>query len=152
MGYHAAMSTTTRDIDATPEQVFAVLCDGWTYASWVVGASRIREVDADWPAVGSQLHHSVGVWPVLIHDSTEVEDVSRPRMLQLQARAWPSGVGRIRLDIEPYGDGCRVVMSENIVAGPARFLPAPVENAWLNWRNTECLRRLSYLAERRDRQ
>ena len=81
------MAVTVREIDAPPERVFDVLADGWLYASWVVGASRIRAVDDDWPARGSCLYHSVGVWPALISDSTEVVDVDRPQFLQLRARA-----------------------------------------------------------------
>ena len=66
------MSTTSRPISATPEQVWEVLADGWLYPLFVVGASRMRDVDDDWPAVGSRLHHSVGTWPLLIDDTTEV--------------------------------------------------------------------------------
>ena len=35
-----------RRLNCSPEQVFAVLCDGWTYPVWVVGASRMRSVSA----------------------------------------------------------------------------------------------------------
>ena len=145
------MAVTARETDAPPERVFDVLADGWLYASWVVGASRIRAVDADWPAHGSRLHHSVGVWPALINDSTEVQDVDRPHMLLLRARAWPSGEASVRFDIEPVGDGSRVTITEHIVAGPARFIPKPIEDGLLVWRNKETLRRLAYLAERRSR-
>ena len=34
------MSTTTRTVSATPEQVWEVLADGWLYPLFVVGASR----------------------------------------------------------------------------------------------------------------
>ena len=46
--------------------------------TWAVGAARIREVDEDWPAVGARIHHSVGAWPVLISDTTVVEEVDAP--------------------------------------------------------------------------
>ncbi len=59
------MSTNTRVMHATPEQVWSVLEDGWLYPLWVVGASRMREVEDGWPAAGSKLHHSVGSWPLL---------------------------------------------------------------------------------------
>jgi hypothetical protein len=39
-----------RRCNCSPEQVFAVLHDGWTYPVWVVGASRMRDVDPGWPA------------------------------------------------------------------------------------------------------
>ena len=66
------MATNTRTIHATPEAVWDVLADGWLYPLWVVGASRMREVDDHWPAVGARLHHSVGSWPLLLDDETEV--------------------------------------------------------------------------------
>ena len=66
------MVSTTRTLRASPEQVWDVLADGWLYALWVVGASRMREVDDNWPEPGSKLHHSLGAWPILINDETEV--------------------------------------------------------------------------------
>ena len=38
----------------------------------VVGAVHIRDVDTSWPSAGSQVHHKVGAWPVMIADATEV--------------------------------------------------------------------------------
>ena len=67
---------------ATPDQVWEVLADGWLYPLWVVGASRMREVDAGWPAPGTMLHHSVGTWPLLLDDVTEcVEQVPGARLV-----------------------------------------------------------------------
>ena len=37
-----------------------------------MGASRIRDVETDWPAEGSRIHHYVGLWPGLINDNTAV--------------------------------------------------------------------------------
>lgn len=142
------MSRTTRVMDCTPEDVFAVLEDGWSYGMWVVGAARIRDVDAGWPEVGSRIHHSVGAWPVLLSDSTEVEQVDRPRMLQLRVKAWPTGEGRVVLTMQPAdGGGTEVVMEESAVSGPATLIPKPAEDFLLHHRNVEALRRLSYLAE-----
>src|SRR5207248_1475605 len=39
-------------VNATPDRVFEVLADGWTYSDWVVGTAHIRDVDPDWPAPG----------------------------------------------------------------------------------------------------
>jgi hypothetical protein len=58
-----------RRFNCSPEQVFVVLHDGWTYPVWVVGASRMRDVDAGWPAPGTKLYHSFGVWPLLLDDT-----------------------------------------------------------------------------------
>jgi hypothetical protein len=43
-----------RRFNCSPGQVFAVLRDGWTYPVWVVGASRMRDVDDGWPAPGTR--------------------------------------------------------------------------------------------------
>ena len=143
------MATTTRTIKATPEQVWDVLADGWLYPLWVVGASRMREVDTTWPEVGAQLHHSVGAWPLLVNDNTEVVDAIPGRMMALHARARPTGVAAVRITLEPSGGHTRVVIEEDAMSGPARLIPRLVRDPALVWRNVESLRRLAYLAERR---
>jgi hypothetical protein len=137
-----------RDTEADPDAVWRVLADGWLYPSWVVGASRMRKVDAGWPAVDTALHHSVGAWPTLINDTTSVTAVEPGHELQLLGRAWPLGEVAIRLQLEPRaGGGCTVVMEEEIVSGPSRVLPQPVRAALIGPRNKETLSRLAYLAE-----
>jgi hypothetical protein len=146
------MVAVRREIQAPVEAVWSVLADGWLYPSWVVGASRMRAVDAEWPAAGSELHHSVGGWPVLLNDTTRVVTASPQRELLLRGRARPMGEAEIRLVLEPAGDaGCTVVMEEDLVAGPPSFLPAPLRAAMIGPRNVETLRRLAYLAEGRSR-
>jgi hypothetical protein len=71
------------------EQVWDVLSDGWLYPLWVVGASRIRDVDDGWPAEGRELHHSFGVWPLVIDDTTEPSTLSSTLLIVLEARGWP---------------------------------------------------------------
>jgi hypothetical protein len=39
------MPGVERSTSAGPGEVWSVLSDGWLYASWVVGAARIRAVD-----------------------------------------------------------------------------------------------------------
>jgi hypothetical protein len=130
--------------------VFAVLGDGWLFGLWVVGASRMREVDTAWPETGSTIHHSVGVWPFLIDDSTSVTEFEPDRKLSLRARAWPVGEAQVIMELEPItGDSCRVTMTETAVSGPAQFVPSFILDPLLDRRNVESLRRLSYLAERR---
>lgn len=141
------MSRNTRMLRCTPEDVFRVLADGWLYPCWVVGASRMREVDDTWPAQGSQLHHSFGVWPALIDDRTVVEASAPPRHMVMRARGWPIGEARVTIDVKERGDGCVVRIQEEAVAGPGRFVPAPIMDVLLHWRNTETLHRLAYLAE-----
>jgi uncharacterized protein YndB with AHSA1/START domain len=143
------MSTNTRRMKATPEQVWDVLADGWLYPLWVVGASRMREVDQGWPAVGCQLHHSVGTWPLLIDDSTEVVEEVPGSRLVLHARAWPAGKAEVVLRIDAVGGETDVTIDEDAIAGPGLLMPKPLRDAQLTWRNTESLRRLAYVVERR---
>ena len=81
------MTEVTRLVDAPPAEVFATLADGWTYPLWVVGAAHMRAVDPAFPAVGSKLHHSVGLWPLLIEDTTEVVEMDPDRRLVSHAEA-----------------------------------------------------------------
>lgn len=141
------MSRNVRVLRCSPQDVFRVLSDGWLYPSWVVGASRMREVGDRWPAAGSELHHSFGVWPVLIDDKTIVEAYDPPRRVVMRARGWPIGEARVTIDVKPREGGCVVRIQEEAVAGPGRFVPAPIMDVLLHWRNTETLHRLAYLAE-----
>jgi hypothetical protein len=143
------MARNVRVLKCTPDDVFAVLGDGWLYPSWVVGASRMREVDDSWPLAGSELHHSFGVWPALINDKTVIEECIPPRHIVMRARGWPIGEARVTIDVKPRGEGCVVRLQEEAIAGPGRWLPEPLMDVALHWRNDETLHRLAYLAEGR---
>jgi hypothetical protein len=108
-------------------------------------------VEEGWPAVGTHIHHSVGLWPLLISDNTEVEHLDAPREMRLKVRIWPTGSGVVTLRCTPQGEQTEVVMEEQLVSGPVSLLPKPAQDALLNARNVEALRRLSYLAEGRAR-
>ena len=144
-----SMVETRRRIQAAPDTVFSVISDGWTFPSWVVGAIRIRAVEEGFPATGTRLHHSVGVWPLMIQDHTEVTRCEPGKRLVLLARAWPAGEAIVDIELEPDGDGTLVIMREDVVAGPGRLIPRPVRAAGLVVRNDETLRRLAFLAEQR---
>jgi uncharacterized protein YndB with AHSA1/START domain len=143
------MDSITRTVDATPEDVFAVLADGWSYAGWVVGNTHIRNVDATWPAVGSCIHHSIGAWPLLIEDTTKVLEIERPHRLVLEARVRPIGVARVTFTVAPRGDRTAVTMTEKTVSGPAKVLDNVVTDALLHARNAESLNRLFDIAVHR---
>jgi len=143
------MAITTRTVSCSPEAVFDVLADGWLYASWVVGASRIRDVDAAWPAVHARIHHSFGIWPALIDDSTSLVEWDPPRRAVLKARGWPVGSARVVLEVEPVPGGCELRIGEDAVEGPGTLVPKPVRDALIGLRNVETLRRLEYLAQGR---
>ena len=142
------MIEVSRRVEAGPEAVWRVLSDGWSYPSWVVGASRMRAVDPRWPQVGAQLHHSAGAWPVLLSDSTSVVECVPNRRLVLQARGWPLGEARVDIRIEPVAGGCEVTIFEDATHGVGKLVPAPVRQLLMGGRNTETLQRLAFLAER----
>jgi uncharacterized protein YndB with AHSA1/START domain len=141
------VATNRRIIDAAPEAVWQVLADGHSYKSWVVGTSKIRAVDAAWPAPGSRLHYRVGRGPLRHDGHTEVLSVADGWCLELEAHAWPLGTARIELRLEQTDDGrCGVTMVEHPARGTAAALHNPLGDALLKLRNVEALRRLEKLA------
>ena len=141
------MIRVERRVAASPQDVWAVLADGWLYPLWVVGATSLRDIDATWPETGSRIHHSVGAWPAVVHDATKVLEVEPGRTLLLRAALWPAGEADVRMTLEPDGDGTRVVMEEKVVSGPMALIPKLAYGPMLKWRNVESTRRLANLAE-----
>jgi uncharacterized protein YndB with AHSA1/START domain len=143
------MFTVHRVIRSDPADVWAVLADGWLFPLWVVGATRMRQVDPHWPAEGARLHHSIGSWPMLIDDTTSVTGSEPGKVLSLLASAGPTGKVAVDIELVPENGGTRVTMSEDVVAGPGSYVPAPLRSPLLRWRNVEALRRLSLIVENR---
>jgi uncharacterized protein YndB with AHSA1/START domain len=143
-------------IEASPERVWRALSDGWLYPLWVVGATHMRDVDEGYPSPGTKLHHSVGAWPLLVKDDTEVQECEPMSRLVLRASGWPAGVAMIELGLEPVDEpanACRVTMFEEPIEGPgqvAHALMRPVSEWALAKRNNECLGRLKAIVERRN--
>jgi hypothetical protein len=141
--------TVRRRTHATRAQVWAVLADGWTYSQWVVGNSRMRAVDPGWPAVGTTIRHSIGLWPLVLNDLTRVEQCHPTQLLVLQAKTRPFGKARITLRLSDVEDGCLIEMAEAPVGVPMGWVPDRVALAAAFPRNRECTWRLAALAERR---
>lgn len=141
------MSRNVRVLQCSPDAVWRVLADGWLFPGWVVGASRMREVDESWPEAGARLHHSFGVWPVLLNDETVVERFDPPHRIVMRPKGWPLGEARVTIDVKPRGDRTVVRIQEEAVSGPGSFIPAPLLDLALYVRNRETLHRLAYLAE-----
>jgi len=142
--------TVKRDTTATRQQVWDVVADGWTYSQWVVGNTRMRAVDPRWPAPGALIHHTIGIWPVVLNDETEVESSTPLEELILLAKGRPFGGARITLRLSDSGAGCRIEMAEVPVGGPLNWVPRRLALAAAYPRNRECLARLAALAERRE--
>jgi hypothetical protein len=142
--------TVERNTSASRQRVWDVMADGWTYSQWVVGNSRMRAVDPHWPDAGSTIHHSIGVWPALLNDSTVVLSSSPLRELVLLANGRPFGKARVTLRLfDTDAGGCRIEMSEVPASAPLSWLPDSVGLAWAFPRNRECTWRLAAMAERR---
>ena len=138
-----------RIIAATPDDVWKVLADGWLYPLWVVGATRMRDVDANWPDKGSRIHHSVGVWPLLINDHTEVLDVVPGRSISLRARAWPIGEAKVDIRLSDVGAQTEVVIEEDAIAGPGVLVPEPLKAVRGGGGMVQPRRRLGFVGEGR---
>ena len=141
------MSNNVRLMACSPEDVFAVLADGWLFPTWVVGASRMRKVEEAWPQVGSRLHHSFGVWPALLNDETTVHEWDPPRRMVMSPQGWPLGEALVTIDVRPRSTGCIVRLQEKAQKGPATLIPDFLLDVGLHARNVETLRRLAFLAE-----
>jgi hypothetical protein len=99
--------------------------------------------------VGSRIHHSVGVWPVLLNDDTEVLEQQPGKLIRLRASAWPLAQAHVSISLSATGSHTEVVIEEQATSGPGALLPDALIAPLLNWRNVETLRRLAFIAEKR---
>lgn len=138
-------------IQARPADVFEVLTDAESYGFWVVGSKEIRGKDRRWPRRGSRFHHTVGVGPATIKDTSKVLDIQQDRRLVLEVRVRPLGTATVELDLKPVkrGKATKVTMYEEARRGPWRRVWGPVFDAGVHGRNVIALRRLKRLAESR---
>ncbi len=144
------MAVVQKLIKASPERVFAVLADGWTYSDWVVGTAHIRDVDTDWPLPGAEIHHKAGLWPVHLKDKTVSVSCDPPHELVMRPHLWPWGELTVRFRLEPIGAAAtRVTLTEEFAEGPLRWARNKVNDLMLHYRNKEALSRLADIAERR---
>lgn len=137
------------EINAEIGKVFDLLADPWSYADWVVGSDRIREADANWPEVGAEFKHVVGVWPFKSHDHSFVEAVEAPNHLRLRVKARPFVTARVWLDLKPGGAGTVVEMYEDAADPISRLALNPLTQPLVHARNKIAIRRLRDMAEGR---
>ena len=142
--------TVSRDVSAPRQCVWDVVADGWTYSQWVVGNSRMRAVDRGWPAEGTRIKHSLGVWPLVIDDDTVSVTCAPGEELVFLAQMGPVGAALVTLRLTDVSGGCRLEMSEEPAKGLVKALPHRLVEAALDVRNRECLWRLEQLAEARE--
>ena len=147
------MAHVCRHFDAAPEDVFAVLVDAWHYPDWLIGAAKIREVDANWPSPGSAFHHAVGVRPFVIPDKTTVIDVEPDRVLKLHVMARPLVSADVTFRITGGDDeGCVLSFEEEPSVRTIGNLVRPVMDPVIHLRNQRSLRSMDTLVAERKQQ
>ena len=142
------MATNERFMAVTPEMVWDVLADPGGYAYWVVGSKLIRDVDADWPAVGSRFHHKVGVGPLTVNDHSKIMEAERPRLFRMRVKGRPVGTAMVTLEMHPRpADGGTLVRFTENPDGVFGWLSLnPATHLFTLARNAESLARLEELA------
>lgn len=144
------MAVNSTVVEAPPEVVFSVLADPPSYASFVVGTKRIRRFEPRFPELGTEFHHTLSVGPLpVLRDLSRVEEVVEGRRLVLRAQMRPLSVNRVAFDLRPVDAGTQVDVEEYAIEGPAALVWNPAFEGLMWLRNTEMLRRLKELAERR---
>jgi hypothetical protein len=106
----------------------------------------MRGVDSDFPAPGSQLHHSVGPTKKLtVDDASEATDALPPHRLDLRVHVGPFQA-EVELLVLPSTTGSEVRFRERPCGASAVLTPflRPILHA----RNVESLRRLAARLER----
>ncbi|MFJ6138801.1 SRPBCC family protein [Kitasatospora sp. NPDC092286] len=140
------MARRQQFIECPPQQVWAVLADGHSYAQWVVGTQHIGHVDPCWPAVGAVLRYQAGLGPFNIHDMTVVRICEPGTRLELEAKAHPFGAARIALTLIPWGDNTLVLLDEHPLTGAGARLQGPASELLLHLRNRRLLGNLARVA------
>lgn len=136
-------------VNGTPDEVWEVLADGWSYAQWVPETTEIRDVDASWPEVGSSLHFRVARGPLQVQSRTTVRVLEPPRHIELEAHAPPVGSARVAIDIVPWADDAVVILDEHPLRGPGARLHNGLVELGLHLRTRKMLADLARTVQQR---
>lgn len=137
-------------VDASPEDVHAVLSDPLLYGDWVVGSKLVRDADPDFPAVGTRFHHTLGFGPFELKDHSEVVANEPPNRFVLHVKGRPLGTAKVELSMVARPDGTTLIeMREEPWDLASRIIHNPLSDLALHARNVETLRRLKRLVETR---
>ncbi len=139
------MAFNARNLDVPSETAFAAIADPSTYPDWLLGAANIRDIDDNWPSPGSRFHHTVGVRPFAITDSTEVLDIEPGTSLTLDVRARPLVSGIVHFTVGSNRDGSVITMLEEPAIRPIGDLVRPLLDPTTHLRNQRSLARLESL-------
>lgn len=142
------MSTTACRIAASPEQVFDVLLDPYSYADWVVGMGRVRYADPDWPSPGAAVHHRIGVGLASVTGHTSIVDLDPPKRITLRSRAQVIGpLLDVDITLEPDDGGTTVTVEEHVVGHLTGVVWNPLFDGVAWARNILSLQRLKVVVE-----
>ena len=98
--------------------------------------------------MGSTFHHTQGIGPLGIKDTTSVVESAPGRRLVMEVRGRPLMVARVEMDLAKQGNGTEVTMVETPIRGwLGRFRNVLLEKT-IELRNAQSLRRLRRLSER----
>lgn len=142
------MSENRRVVRATPERVWTVLSDGFSYSQWVVGVKHIRAVDDHWPQPGARIHHTINIGNTSIKDDTVAVTARTAEHLVLHARGKTLGTEQVTIDLRPHPQGTEVTLNDDAISGAGKFVPKILRNAFLKPRNDKTLQRLAQLVEK----
>jgi uncharacterized protein YndB with AHSA1/START domain len=139
------MAYVSREINASADRVFGVLIDPWTYPQWLAGTADMRDVDDEWPQIGSRFHHRVGLRPLTIADSSEVVAIEDNRLLRLAVRARPLISAVVTFTLVGDEDRCVVSFEEEPAPRAIGNAVRPVLDPVTHIRNHLSLKRLAAL-------
>ncbi|MEU8997651.1 SRPBCC family protein [Streptomyces caniferus] len=141
------MAVRHRLIECTPEELWAVLADGFRYQDWVVGTAHSRPAAGNWPEVGSMIEYTVRLGPWNLSGHTVVRHSDPPRALELEVDSGRLGTARVAIEVRRWGPDSLVVVDEHPLRGPGGRLHNAGLEALLQLRHRSMLSRLAEVAE-----
>lgn len=147
MGTTADVAVLNVLIERSPEQVWAVLADGDSYAKWVAGTQEVHHVDERWPQVGAVIRFTAGLGPLTVEDITTVRRLDPGRELELEAHAGWLGSARISIDVRSWGEHALVIIDEHPLSGPGARWHNALAEVMLRFRNRRMVRALASVVE-----
>ncbi|WP_326667660.1 SRPBCC family protein [Streptomyces sp. NBC_01257] len=142
------MAVRHRLIESPAGEVWAVLADGTRYGDWVVGTSRSRPADGEWPQVGSSIRYTIRFGPWSVAGRTVVRRCEAPGVLELEVDSGWLGTARIALEVRPWGENALVTIDEHPLRGPAGKLHNTAVDALIQLRHRSMLARLADTVEK----
>lgn len=137
-------------VDRSPGEVWDVLSDGRAYAEWVMGTRHVRDVDPDWPALGSKIHYTLGIGRWTFDDITTVRLAEPGQRLELEAHAGRLGTARVSIVLLPWGERQTVlILDEHPLSGPGARWHSILVETLLRLRNGRMLRSLARVVHER---